>query len=294
MKPAPFKYAAPETLSAALEHLAQHGSEARIIAGGQSLIAMMNLRQCEPKYLVDINGIIALNAIAPTPETLTLGATTRMADVEDHPRIQRDYRFLLEAIKLIATPPIRHRGTVVGSLAHGDPCAELPALALCTDAVLVLQSAHRGVREVKARAFYQASFATRAEVDEAIIEVRIPRLPARSGFAILETTRRYNGVAIAGVVALITLAEKIIQKATIVLFGVAEIPLLCSSAKSLEGLSADDSQLIFEAATSITADLHPASDVLADAVYRKQAATVLIQRAIGLAHERSTQGDAWS
>lgn len=283
MKPAPFAYAAPETLPAALEILAQHGPEARVIAGGQSLLAMMNLRQCEPKYLLDINRIAALNRIMPTPESLTLGAATRMVDVENNPGVQRDYAFVPDALKLVGTPPIRHRGTVVGSLAHGDPCAELPAVALCADAVLVLQSAYRGVREVKARAFYRARCATDAATDEVIIEVRFPRLPPRSGFAILEANRRYNGVAIAGAVALVTVADEIILDATVVLFGVAETPVLCAAAEKLVGISASDNKSITETAALITAGLCPVSDVLADAPYRKHAATVLVRRAIAQA-----------
>ena len=283
MKPAPFEYAAPEALPAALETLAQYGPEARVIAGGQSLLAMMNLRQCEPRYLVDINRIAALSAITPTPEALILGAATRMVDVEKHPCVGRDYRFVMDALQLVGTPPIRHRGTVVGSLAHGDPCAELPAVALCTDAVLVLQSAQRGVREVKARSFYRARCTTHAMIDEIITAVRLPRLPPASGFAILEMNRRYNGIAIAGAAALITCADELIQDASICLFGVAETPVLCAAAASLIGISTTDSMSISEAAALITAELCPMSDVLADAAYRRHAATVLVRRAIAQA-----------
>jgi carbon-monoxide dehydrogenase medium subunit len=292
MKPAPFAYAAPETLPEALETLARYGADARVLAGGQSLLAMMNLRQCAPTHLIDINRIAALGGIAPTPGALVLGATARMVDVENDPLVRRDYRFIVDALKLVATPPIRNRGTVVGSLAHGDPCAELPAVALCADAVLVLQSAAGGVREIAARTFYRGRFATRAAADEVIVALRVPRLPPRSGFAIVETSRRYNGVAVAGAVARVTVVDSVIRAATVVLFGVADTPVLCAAADGFVGLPAGDEQSIAAAAAATTRGLSPVSDVLADAAYRLHAATVLVRRAVAQALAGCPREDA--
>jgi len=278
VKAAPFDYAAPDCLAAALATLAH--TQGRIIAGGQSLVAMMNQRLCSPAFLVDIARITDVPDLEFDTHQIKVGARARQRDVELHGRIRHEYPYLGAALRLIATPPIRHRGTVVGSLAHADPAAELPALAVCVDAELTLESAARGARTLKARAFYRGRHATAAAADEMVTAVAFPRLDPDLRFAIVETNRRYNGTAIAGAAVAVRLAHARIAHADIVLFGIADVPVLCAAGASLQGTAITDRQALAEVAAGATAGVDVVSDVLASASYRRHAAGVLVRRAL--------------
>ena len=186
MKPAPFEYQAPASLEAALDALARHGGDAKLLAGGQSLIPVMNFRLAEPALLIDINKLAELDFIRRDEEGhLRIGAMVRQRRLERDPLVAEMAPLLHEAVPFIAHPQIRNRGTFGGSLAHADPAAELPALAVALGARFRLQRAG-GDRWVAAEDFFAGLFATALEPDEMLVEAAIPPSPARTGWAFLE------------------------------------------------------------------------------------------------------------
>ena len=207
MKPAPFAYQAPASLEAALELLARHGGDAKILAGGQSLIPVMNFRLAEPALLVDINRLAELDFIrADEDGTLRIGAMTRQRRLERDPLVAARAPLLHEAMPFIAHPQIRNRGTFGGSLAHADPAAELPALAVALGARFRLRRAG-GDRWVEAGDFFAGLFTTALAPDEMLVEAAIPPSPARTGWAFLEIARRHGDYAQVGLAARVTLDE---------------------------------------------------------------------------------------
>src|SRR5687767_2645685 len=185
MKPAPFEYLAPDSLDAALDLLARSGGEAKLLAGGQSLIPVMNFRLAQPSLLVDLNRLRDLDSIREDAGGLRIGAMTRQRRLERDPLVSRLAPLLREAVPFIAHPQIRNRGTVGGSLAHADPAAELPAVAVALDARFRLQRVS-GERWVEAREFFAGLFTTVLEPDEMLVEVALPPPPPNTGWAFME------------------------------------------------------------------------------------------------------------
>src|SRR5689334_13477947 len=207
MKPAPFEYEAPASLDAALELLARYGGDAKILAGGQSLIPVMNFRLAEPALLIDINRVAELDFIRRDGDgTLRIGGLTRQRRLERDPLVAAAAPLLHEAVPFIAHPQIRNRGTLGGSLAHADSRAELPAVAVALRARLRLQRAG-GDRWVKAREFFTGLLSTALEPDEILTEVALPATPPRTGWAFLEDARRHGDYAQVGVAAGVSLDE---------------------------------------------------------------------------------------
>jgi len=290
MKPAPFKYDAPTTVDEALAHLARYGYEAKVLAGGQSLIPMMNFRLAQPAVLVDINPVAGLSYIQPTRDGgLRIGAMTRQRQVERDPLVAQAAPLLHAAMPKIAYPQIRTRGTIGGSLAHADPSAELPAVSLALNARFLLRSQKRGERWVEARDFFVGLFTTILEPDELLVEVRLPPMPPRSGWSFLEVARRHHDFALVGVAAVVALdGAGVCQQARLVYLSVGDRPVEARQAEALLQGQEPTAEAIRQAAeTAAQADVDPQSDINASADYRRHLVRVLGQRALTEAFERA-------
>ena len=202
MKPAPFNLLRPKSVDEALALLQAHGDEAKVLAGGQSLVPLMNFRLAQPHNLIDLNGIEGLDQIKLDDQTLTLGAMVRQRDVERSPALAERLPILREAIEQVAHPAIRNRGTVGGSLVHADPSAELPLLAIALDATFHLRSA-RASRSVAACDFYQGYLLTDIAPDELLVAIDFHLPPADSGWCCTEIARRHGDFAIVAVAVLL-------------------------------------------------------------------------------------------
>jgi carbon-monoxide dehydrogenase medium subunit len=291
MKSAPFAYDAPETVDAAVALLAEHGSDAKVLAGGQSLVPLMNMRLARPSVLVDINRIASLQYIRREVDgSLAIGAGTRQSAAERSPDVARGWPVLFEALGQVGHITIRHRGTIGGTLAHGDPAAELPTLAVALDATFRLVGP-RGGRTVPAREAYLSYLTTVLEPDEILTEVRFPAPAPRSGAAFLEISRRHGDYALVAAAATVTVDDAgRCTNAAVALGGVAPTPLLATPRKGeLQGQPLDEAALR-DASRQYTADLDPPTDVHADAEYRSEVAAVLTRRALALAFERARKG----
>jgi CO/xanthine dehydrogenase FAD-binding subunit len=266
--------------------LRQNGLDARILAGGQSLMPLLNLRLTRPKILIDLNGISGLAHIGASAAGLSIGAMTRQTAVERSPIVREKCPILAEAIRHIGHVAIRHRGTVGGSLAHADPAAELPAVALALNAKFEI--ARDGTsRSVQAEEFFIDYLTTALSPDEILREIIFPVLQPSSGYAIEEIARRHGDFALAGTVTLVELdGAGNIADLRIALFGVAPTPVRAREVEqALIGQHPHDA-LIREAAALVHGALKPAGDSRASGSYRKRAAAVLTARALTRAVQR--------
>jgi CO/xanthine dehydrogenase FAD-binding subunit len=289
MKPPPFDYYNPASIDAALMHLAEHGYDAKVLAGGQSLIPMLNFRLAQPEILVDLNNISELSYIKPDQDGgLRLGAMTRHYQVETDPLVVERAPLIAEAMPQIASAQIRNRGTFGGSIAHADPSAELVAISVALDGIYTLRS-QTGTREIKGADFFLGMFTTQLEPEELLVEVTIPALPAHTGWALKEIARRPHDFALVGVVALVTLDEQdTISDARIVLFSVGDGPVVAhGAADTLRGQK--PSLDLFRAAAEAagTQDIDPSSDIHASSAYRRQLVKVLSRQALEQAAGRA-------
>lgn len=290
MKPAPFDYFAPATVDEALALLAQHGDEAKPLAGGQSLIPAMNFRLARPRVLVDLNRIAALSYIRSEKTGIAIGAMTRQRAVERSDVIAGAAPLLAEAMPSIAHPQIRNRGTVGGSIAHADPSAELPAVALALEARFRAKSA-TGERWIAANHFFKGMLETALEPGELLVEITFPPLPTRTGTAFLEMARRHGDYALAGVAAVVTLdAKGRCTAARIAFLSVGDGPVLAVEAgKTLVGQSRSDELLRAASDAGAQRDVDPPSDTHASTAYRRRLVAVLTRRALARAFERATR-----
>lgn len=293
MKPPPFRYQAADSVDEALSWLARHGSEAKLLAGGQSLIPVMSFRLARPSVLVDLNRIPGLDFVRETEDgELAVGALTRQRRLERDPVTRRLSPLLAETLPFVAHPQIRNRGTVGGSLAHADPAAELPAVALALDARLRLVS-ERGARWLAARDFFAGLFATALAPDEMLAEVRFPRLPARTGCAFGEIARRHGDYAQAGAAVVVTLAaDGTIERARLAYLALGEGPLEAPRAAAVLDGAAPSEALFAEAAEVALGEVDPTSDVHATEAYKRHLAQVLTRRLLATAVARAAEGGA--
>jgi len=228
MKPAPFNLLRPKSVDEALALLQSHGDEAKILAGGQSLVPLMNFRLAQPHNLIDLNGVEGLDQINFDDQTLSLGAMVRQRDVERSPSIAERLPILREAIEQVGHPAIRNRGTAGGSLVHADPSAELPLLAVALDATFHLRSAQAS-RSVAAKDFYQGYLLTDIAPDELLVAIDFQLPPADCGSCCTEIARRHGDFAIVAVAALLGCGrDRSIDFARVALGGVGPAPFLPS------------------------------------------------------------------
>lgn len=257
--------------------LADLGEEAKVLAGGQSLVPMLNLRLARPAHLIDISALAELRGITQAPNGITIGAATTHRDIERSGMIAERYPVLRKAVSFIAHPPIRTRGTVGGSLAHADPAAELPAIALLLDAELVAMSP-RGVRTIPARDFFQTFLTSALEPDEILSEVRLPKTTGTWAFE--EVSRRHGDFALVGVAALLQRNNGTVASAQLSLFGVGSTPIRATSAEALAAGKPAGEELWLEMAKAAGANLEPPADLHGTAAYRRHVASVLTLRAL--------------
>jgi aerobic carbon-monoxide dehydrogenase medium subunit len=293
MKPAPFQYYAPTTVEEALEHLAQYGYEAKLLAGGQSLIPTMNFRLAQPAILIDLNPIPHLSYIQLDEEgELRLGAMTRQRQVERAPLVAAHAPLIYETMPYIAHLQIRNRGTFGGSLAHADPAAELPAVTTALEARFRVQS-QSGERWLAANEFFVDLFTTALKPDEMLAEVAIPALLSRSGWAFAEMARRHGDYALVGVAAVVTLDEQgQCQKGRLVYLSVGDKPVEAQRAITLLQGQKPSAEAI-RAASEVAAqeDIEPTGDIHATPAYRRHLAKVLARQTLTQAFERAAKAE---
>lgn len=289
MKPAPFEYFQPQSLSEALALLAEHGGDAKPLAGGQSLIPAMNFRLATPAVLVDLNALGEL-AYIKGGEALRVGGMTRQSTVERSALVAKDAPLVSETMPFIAHAAIRNRGTVGGSLAHADPAAELPAVMLALNARFTLKN-HKGTRTVSAGEFFVGLFTTAVEPGELLTEIEIPKAAARTGFAFQEISRRHGDFALVGVAAAVTLDESgKCADSRIALLSVGDRPMLAEHASAAVQEQRPSREAIQAAADAAAQhDIDPSSDIHASAKFRRQLANVLTRRVLTLAFSRAQQ-----
>jgi carbon-monoxide dehydrogenase medium subunit len=290
VKPAWFDYFAPRSLDEALRVLAEAGPNGRVLAGGQSLMPMLNCRLLNPEVLVDINRIEELERLDATKDRLTVGALVRHADLLHDDRVRGNWPLLFEATKQVAHPAIRNRGTVCGSIAHNDPAAEHPSVLVTLDGTVVIAGAD-GRRELPAEQFFTGILSTALKPGEMVVAARYPRLPADTGVGFAEFARRLGDFAIAGAAATLTLRNGICERARLTVVGMGEGPFRARAAEeALTGrrLGAGECDEAFlEAAAKVRAAVKPAEDVHASASYRRHLAGVMAERALKAALVRA-------
>ena len=290
MKPPPFEYVLPHSIDEALEALAEKGSDARVLAGGQSLVPAMNFRLAAPAVLIDLNRLPELSYIREANGGLAIGAMTRQREVERSPAVASRAPLLHETMPWIAHVQIRNRGTIGGSVAHADPAAELPAVVLALGARLRARSraAPEG-RWIPAAEFYHGLFATALQPDEILVEVAVPAPPPRTGWAFREIARRSGDYAMAGVAARVTVdADGRCSDARIALLSVGEGPILAGeAATALTGRVPTEEAIREVAEIAAVREIDPPGDIHASATYRRHLAAVLVRQALGCASERA-------
>ena len=289
MKPPPFEYYAPNTTEEALTHLAEHGYDAKALAGGQSLIPMMNFRLAQPEVLIDLNNIANLSFINRDDNGgLRIGAMARHAQVEREPLVADLAPLIYEAMPKIATSQIRSRGTFGGSIAHADPSAELVAISVALDGRFRLLSL-TGERWFSANEFFLGMFTTQIEPEELLVEINIPPLPPRSGWSLMEVARRPHDFAMVGVAAVVTLDDRErCQRARIVYLSVGDGPVEAHwAAELLTGQTPTPDSIRAAAETAAAEDVDPSSDIHASAAYRRHLVNILTGRALDQAFQRA-------
>ena len=288
MKPPVFDYATPATLAEATALLVQHDGEAKVLSGGQSLVPLLNMRLARPAMLVDLARIPDLDYVRADGDGFAIGGMTRQRTVELSPMIQAQHPLLHAGMLLIAHPQNRNQGTIGGSLAHADPAAELPALALALDATFSATGPN-GARAIAAADFFLTYLTTSLEPTEILTAVRFPTLPKRTGWSILEVARRHGDFGLAGVVAVVGLApDGAIASARVVLFGVGATPIRATAAEAMLAGQPGDPALFAAVGARAAAELdEPLTDVHASADYRRDLARVLTGRALAEATTRA-------
>jgi carbon-monoxide dehydrogenase medium subunit len=281
MKPPPFDYVAAKTVDEALHALAEGGEDAKVLAGGQSLIPLMSLRLARPSLLVDVTRIAELGGIARTNGSLSIGATVRHRQAERSDEIRTAVPLIAEAMPHIGHLAIRTRGTIGGSLAHADPAAELPAVALALDATFTVRSRDRGERTISAEDFFQGYFTTALEPDEMLTAIAFPVAGAGTGFALEEVARRHGDFAMVGAAVAVTKADGKLTGARIALINAAEKPVRATAAEDAVASGAS----FADAAAAAAAELEPSGDLHASPAYRRKVAAVCVRRALERAME---------
>jgi carbon-monoxide dehydrogenase medium subunit len=269
--------------------MSNYGSDAKLLAGGQSLIPVMNFRLAQPTLIVDLNGVAELGRLQRDEAGgLRMGAMVRQREVERTPLVAAVAPLLHETMPYVAHPQIRNRGTVGGSLVHADPAAELPVVAIALEAYLRLLR-QGGERWLKAEEFYVGLFTTALEPEEILAEITIPPLPAHTGYAFMELARRHGDYAQAGVAALVTLDEAgVCRQARLVFLALGDTPLVAAQAAQIMLGQKPSAALIAEAArVAATEETDPTTDIHATADYKRHLAEVLARRALQQAVDRA-------
>jgi aerobic carbon-monoxide dehydrogenase medium subunit len=288
MIPASFEYSSPKTLAEAISLLQQHGPDAKILAGGQSLIPLMKLRMASPKHLIDVNGIGELSYIKESDGFLTIGALTRESELDTSDLIRKKYPIISDTAAVIADPLVRNMATVGGNLAHADPANDHPATMLALGAEVVA-TGPKGTRKIPLSDFFTGLFTTKLHPDEILTEIRVPTPAAHSGGAYLKVERKVGDFAAAAVAAQVTLDGNKVKSVGIGLTNVGQTPIRASRAeKALIGKPADD-KTIAEAAKIAAEECEPNDDLRGSAEYKRDLVRVLTMRALHQAVARAKE-----
>jgi carbon-monoxide dehydrogenase medium subunit len=288
MKPAAFDYVIADSIDMAVASLADGGGDAKIIAGGQSLVPMLNFRLLRPSVLIDINRIGDLAFIEEAGKKIRVGALTRHYQLETSPVIARHLPVLASAMTHVAHLAIRNRGTIGGSLSHADPAAELPMMALLLDAELHIASAS-GKRTIAARDFFVGALTVDLARDDIVTEIVLPKLPRKTGWGFEEVARRSGDFALAAAAATLTLSAGVISQARIALTGVGATPVRAAEAEALLVGQALEPGLIDRIIDAVRAAIEPDTDLHASSDYRRHLAGVLAGRAVSAAWRRANE-----
>jgi carbon-monoxide dehydrogenase medium subunit len=286
LKPAPFTHHAPETVDEAVSLLAELGPDAKVLAGGQSLVPLMNLRLARPTALVDLGRMHDLAGIVSNG-TVTVGSMVRHAQARQAAEIAERVPLLVDALGHVGHPAIRNRGTVGGSIAHADPAAEAPLVAVALGAELVAAST-RGRRSVPAGEFFQGPFMTALDDDEVLVEASFPAAGADQGWGFREVARCHGDFALVAAAAVVRVADGAYRDVRIAIGAAADRPLRVREAESaLEGATAGDREALEAAAQAVRDSLSPTDDAHASSAYRKDVAGTLTVRALEDATRRA-------
>jgi aerobic carbon-monoxide dehydrogenase medium subunit len=288
VKPAAFKYAAPSSVDEALALLGQAPDETSLLAGGQSLMPLLNMRMAQPRVVVDLNRVEGLDAIERTPDgRLRLGAMVRQRRLETEPAVREQLPLLADAAGYIAHVAIRTRGTVGGSLAHADPAAELPATVAALEGRLLVRSL-RGTRAVPAAEFFLGPLTSAIEPGEMLVAVEVDPPPTGAGWSLQEIARTHGAFALAGVAALLHVGgDGRIDRVRLALLGVGSVPYVPEWLDEMALGEPADELLFRRIGERVRDEVAPFDDVHATAEYRKRVAAVLTARALAGAAARS-------
>jgi len=289
MKLPPFDYEAPQTVSEAVGLLAEHGDEASVLAGGQSLIPLLALRLARPEILIDINGIAELSGVSATDGWMAIGAMTREYVAEESYGVAEAIPLLAAALPFIGHEAIRSRGTIGGSLAHADPAAELPAVARALDAEFVVRGPS-GIRVIPAQEWFEGYLTTSRRPDELLVEVRFPTASPGTGVSFQEVARRHGDFAIVGLAASLTLSDATISDARLALAGFSDVPFRAAAAEDLLAGERPSAALFDEAARLATDGADPPADLHGSSDYRKTVAAALVRRGLRAATDNALRG----
>ena len=289
MKLPPVEYEAPTTVAEAVDLLAEHGDEASVLAGGQSLIPLLALRLARPAVLIDINGIAELSGVSSADGWVAIGAMTREYVAEESGTVADAVPLLAAALPMIGHEAIRNRGTVGGSLAHADPAAELPAVARALDAEFVVRGP-AGTRVIPAAQWFEGYLTTSRRPDELLVEVRFPAAGPGTGTSFHEVARRHGDFAIVGLATSLVLSGGVISDARLALTGVSDVPVRASAAEDLLAGQGPSAELFDEAARRATEDLDPPADLHGSSDYRKTVAAAIARRGLRAAADNAARG----
>lgn len=279
MKPPKFDYHAPTTVEQALELLGRYGGDAKVLAGGQSLMPLLNFRLSRPAALVDLNRIPSLAYIKEQDGQMRFGAMTRQRTIEFSSVVKERVPLLREATKLVGHLPIRTRGTIGGSIAHADPSAEYPAVLTALEGEVVARGP-KGERVVKAGDLFRTYLTTSLEPDEILVEVRMPAMPAGAGYALEEFARRHGDFAIVGIAAVIVREGQRCKSARLATAGAGPVPLRLRAAEEILERDGLGEAAIAAAARRAAELVSPDADIHASADYRRHLTGVLTKRAL--------------
>ena len=286
------EYEAPTTIAEAAGLLAEHQDEASVLAGGQSLIPLLALRLARPAVLIDINGVGELSGVSAADGWVAIGAMTREYVAEESATVSTAVPLLAAALPLIGHEAIRSRGTIGGSLAHADPAAELPAVALALGAEFVVRS-QSGERVIPAAEWFEGYLATARRPDEILVEVRFPAAGPGTGATFQEVARRHGDFAIVGLAASLTFADGTISDARLAFSGVADVPVRAAAAEEVLVGERPSPEVFEEAARRATAGIDPPADLHGSAEYRKKIAATLVRRGLQAAADSAHQDSAY-
>ena len=289
MKPADFEYHRPRNIEEVLALLQEFGDEGKILAGGQSLMPLMNFRLAQPAHIIDINFIDGMDYTRSDKGVLKIGCLARQSRLLDHSIVRERCPLLTEALTYVGYEQIRHRGTLCGSLAHADPAAELPAVLLALDGFVTVQNLTTK-REVAARDFFKSYLTTSLSSDEMVLEASIPETPPGAGWSFTEFARRFGDFAIVGVAVLLVREQEKITDARIALTGVGDKPWREPGVERMLVGHQASTDLFRQIGVEIAARINPGSDIHASESYRRSLATVLTRRALNDAWQKTRNG----